>query len=84
LEIARRAVSAESTSTPITAAQLQRLTHGFCAEAKRQQLDAASVLITLKKLWSDSPDVRLIRGKRNRDELLARVVTACISEYYAE
>ena len=63
--------------------------NGVCAaldslarEARERQLYAEHMLIALKKVWADLPEVQSIAADADRKRLLARVVKLCIDSYY--
>lgn len=53
-------------------------------EARDRHVPAEQMLIAMKTLWSELPEVRTAEKNRdtNRDRLLDRIVTICIQQYY--
>lgn len=52
-----------------------------CDQARNDGLRAEELLLVLKDAWRDLPDRRAL-PRIDTDAALARVVTACIDEYY--
>lgn len=51
-------------------------------EADARQLRAEGVLVALKRIWNDLPQVRALRDSQRRDQVLAHLVRLCIDSYY--
>lgn len=51
-------------------------------EADARQLRAEGVLIALKKIWYELPQLRSLGDPKRRDELLTHLVRLCIGSYY--
>lgn len=51
-------------------------------EADARQLRAEGVLVALKAIWNDMPQVRAMRDNTERDRLLTHLVKLCINTYY--
>lgn len=51
-------------------------------EARGRQIRAEQLLVLLKELWSELPDVRRAVDVKEKAMLLQRLVTWCIEEYY--
>jgi hypothetical protein len=67
----------------IAEADLRRALRLLSDEAHRQHLQAEQLLKIFKQTWVSLPEVqRLPHGPR--EELLARSITTCIEEFYAE
>jgi hypothetical protein len=62
---------------------LQRAVCAICEEAHGAGLPAERMLALFKAALHASPEVRRLNDRRARDELLSRVVSLCIREYYA-
>lgn len=54
-----------------------------CGRARRDGVRAEQVIVSLKKAWREVPE-RLRVPQHDADQVLARVVTACINEYYED
>ena len=54
-----------------------------CERARRDGLRAEQLLLVVKAVWHDLPERREL-PRVDADEVLARVVTACIAEYFDE
>jgi hypothetical protein len=52
-------------------------------EARRKNIHAEQLLITLKELWNVLPEVKSARNPREQNTMLQQLVTLCIQEYYA-
>jgi hypothetical protein len=51
-------------------------------EARSRNILPEHLLVTLKEVWSNLPEVRAIPDAGEQVRLLQRVVTMCIREYY--
>lgn len=51
-------------------------------EADARQLRAEGVLVALKRIWNELPQVRALRDSQRRDQMLTRLVRLCIDSYY--
>lgn len=51
-------------------------------EARSRQIRAEQLLVLLKDLWADLPEVRRAVDVKEKAALLQRLVTWCIEEYY--
>lgn len=58
-----------------------QLIGGACSEAKVRGLRAEQMIILLKDAWSTLPEARRMQYP-DADDVLGRVITACIEEYY--
>lgn len=54
------------------------------SEAREKDVLPEQLLVTLKDLWGALPEVRQIADQREKTQLLQRVVTVCIKEYYRD
>ena len=52
------------------------------AEARHKNIQAEQLLVILKELWYEIPDVKRAAGSPGQRVLLQRVITKCIQEYY--
>jgi hypothetical protein len=53
------------------------------AEAREKAILPEHLLIALKDVWSNLPEVRTMPETGQQVRLLQRVVTMCIKEYYS-
>ena len=78
-EAIRRHLSPQAADSHLRTA-LRRLS----AEARAKGLQAEQVVILLKQMWGELPEVSQPLAPDERRHLLERLVTLCIQEYYAE
>ena len=52
-------------------------------EARARDILPEQLLVVLKDVWSGLPEVRSMKSSREQVNLLQRVVTMCIKEYYS-
>ena len=52
-------------------------------EARARSILPEQLLVVLKEVWSSLPEVRSMTNTREQINLLQRVVTMCIKEYYS-
>ena len=62
---------------------LRRALRAMCDVAHREDLRVEQLLITLKQVWHTLPEARELPSGRERNEILARIISTCIEEYYA-
>lgn len=62
--------------------EIRQAAHLICRDAHRDGLSAEQMLIALKLEWSALPEVVAMRNRPVAEELLSRIVTVCIHEYY--
>jgi hypothetical protein len=55
----------------------------IATEARTRAMLPEQLLVVLKDIWSDLPEVRSMTSSREQINLLQRVVTMCIKEYYS-
>jgi len=55
----------------------------LCSEVHHDGLQAEQLIITVKQTWQSLPEVQRIPPGTPRNEILARIVTLCIEEFYA-
>ena len=55
----------------------------IAGEAHARALPPEQLLVVLKEVWSSLPEVRAMTNTREQVNLLQRVVTMCIKEYYS-
>jgi hypothetical protein len=65
------------------AADLQAAIRAVSAEARQHGIHAEQVLVVLKDLWFGLPQIRSASPGDQQPEMLQRVVTLCIREYYS-
>ena len=78
--VLRRAVYTVSNGYAIDGklrASMQRI----CRLAQIRELPVERLVVTMKEAWWDLPEAERVLGHR-REEVLARVVTLCIDEYF--
>lgn len=61
---------------------LQSALMALSSEARAKDVLPEQLLVTLKDLWSSLPEVRHMADHREKTQILQRVVTICIREYY--
>jgi hypothetical protein len=66
---------------PVPDQALRRALHALCADARARNLRSEQLILIFKQVWASLPDIQNRSGNR-RQELLDRVVTICIEEYY--
>ena len=74
----RSAVDAELDGR--AGADVGRALREACERARQDSLRAEELLVLLKETWRQLPETRQLR--LDGHEMLARIVTACIAEYY--
>ena len=55
----------------------------IATEARARAMLPEQLLVVLKDVWSSLPEVRSMKNTREQINLLQRVVTMCIKEYYS-
>lgn len=67
---------------PVQEASLRRALRAVCFEARMKQMRAEQLILVFKRVWYSLPEVQ---GRENsqRQELLDRIVTVCVEEFYA-
>jgi hypothetical protein len=55
----------------------------IASEARARDILPEQLLVVLKDVWSNLPEVRSMTNTREQVNLLQRVVTMCIKEYYS-
>ena len=90
----RRQLSAEAIGSLESALQkylvgepesagLQSTLRQVAAEARERGIHAEQMIMLLKDLWFQLPEIRSAAPGDQQPELLQRAVTLCIREYYA-
>ena len=67
-----------------TGGELHRALNALCAEAHGRGLRAEELLVRLKQVFYQLPEVQELPHGSDRNDLLNRVVSVCIEEYYRE
>ena len=67
-----------------THGELHRALRALCAEAHERGLRAEELLVRLKQLFHHLPEVQELPHGSNRNDLLNRVISVCIEEYYQD
>jgi hypothetical protein len=67
---------------PVPDHTLRRALHALCIDARARNLRPEQLIVIFKQVWSSLPEIQNRSGNR-RQELLDRIVTMCIEEYYA-
>lgn len=52
-------------------------------EARAKSVPPEHVLVILKSIWYEMPEVRSVETEPERTRVLQRIVTMCIKEYFA-
>ncbi|HJP85175.1 MAG TPA: hypothetical protein VJ852_04255 [Gemmatimonadaceae bacterium] len=76
----RRAVRTISNGYPIDE-KLRDSMQRVCTLAHRREVTAEGLVVMLKTAWWNLPEAERVLGYR-RDEVLSRVITLCINEYF--
>jgi hypothetical protein len=83
----RRALELVQSKGAATSPDLRLLLHAICGKARARHLFAEQLIIIIKVAWYAMPeayrDLRWSGVGDPRTEVLARVITVCIEEYYA-
>lgn len=66
------------------AATLQAALGQIAVEARARKLRAEELLILLKDVWFELPEVARASDAEEQNRLLQRIVTLCIREYYTD
>ena len=66
-------------------AELQDLLIRVAAEARSKGIQAERLLVLIKEIWAALPDVRQAEraAVNEQSQLLQRLITRCIEQYYA-
>ena len=63
-------------------AELRGPVRQLCALAHHEDLKAEELLVRFKEIWAELPSLSGLPRGRQRNELMARVATMCIEEFY--
>lgn len=61
---------------------LRRALRALCVEARAKELRAEQLILIFKRVWHSLPESRGGEA-RKRQNLLDRLITICVEEYYA-
>jgi hypothetical protein len=62
---------------------LRRALRALCVEARARDLRAEHLILLFKRVWHSLPESRG-QETRKKHELLDRLITICVEEYYAK
>ena len=66
------------------APEVRSALHALAREARDNMIPPEQLLITLKGLWQSLPEVQQARDHDEQMQVLQRVVTICIKEYFVD
>src|SRR5689334_23341605 len=66
------------------APDLRAALHALALDARSKAVPPEHLLVTLKSIWQSLPSVEKARDHAEQTQVLQRVVTICIKEYFAE
>jgi hypothetical protein len=66
---------------PVTDQNLRRALGALCIDARRRDVRPEQLILILKQVWSNLPELQHRNANRQQD-VLDRIVTICIEEYY--
>ena len=81
LELLRGSLSEYVRNTGDERAVCDALTE-LAREAQERKLYAEHMLIALKRVWNDMPEVQAIQTEAERKRMLGQLVKLCIDTYY--
>lgn len=70
-------------SNPADTSKLDGALRSLTTEAREKQVHAEQLLVVLKDVWYGLPQVREAPAGDAQNNLLQRVVTQCIRQYYS-
>ena len=73
-----------SPDEPVSQLRLRRALRLLCDDARARGVRAEQLVIMIKQAWRSLPEAASRPGDDSGTELLRRVVSVCIEEYYAE
>jgi hypothetical protein len=79
----RRALTAKYFATLDADGQLRSDLQAVCRAAKRQNMRVEYLIIAFKDAWRSLPEARMLPQGSQGIELLNRIITLCIAEFYA-
>lgn len=65
-----------------SAAELRTPVRQLCIFAHSEDLSAEQLLVRFKEIWANLPPLAGLPRGRQRNDLMARVATMCIEEFY--
>lgn len=77
-----RAVMAEFARNGNRTESLHDVLCAVAAEARDRHIRAEQLLVLLKELWAELPEVRRALDPKDKAALLQRLIKWCIEEYY--
>lgn len=83
IEAVRSALE-QYADTPVSGNGLQSVLRNLAKEARDKSVLPEQLLVVVKDVWFSLPSVRGMSDPGDQVELLQRVVTMCIKEYYAD
>ena len=79
----RRALTAKYFAILGADSQLHADLRLICRDAKRQSMRVEYLIIAFKDAWRALPEARTLPQGSQGQELLSRIITLCIAEFYA-
>ena len=79
----RRALTAKFFATLDAEAQLRSDLQAVCRAARRQDMRIEYLIIAFKDAWRSLPEARTLPQGSQGTDLLNRIITLCIAEFYA-
>jgi hypothetical protein len=83
IEAVRSALE-QYVDAPVQSNGLQTVLRNLAKEAHDKSVLPEQLLVVLKDVWFSLPSVRRMNDTGDQVQLLQRVVTMCIKEYYAD
>ena len=83
IEAVRSALE-QYVDAPVRGYGLQTVLRNMAKEARDKSVLPEQLLVVVKDVWFSLPSVREMNDPGDQVELLQRVVTTCIKEYYAD
>lgn len=65
-------------------AQLRAAVHGVCVDARKRGIPVERLLIAVKQACASTPEIQSRSSDPQAVEVVNRVVSVCIQEYYAD
>jgi hypothetical protein len=81
--VLRRALTAKYFAILGADSQLHADLRLICRDAKRQNMRVEYLIIALKDAWRALPEARTLPQGSQGQELLSRIISLCIAEFYA-
>ena len=83
IEAVRSALE-QYVDSPVQGNGLQTVLRNLTKEAHDKSVPPEQLLVVLKDVWFSLPSVRGMNDTGDQVQLLQRIVTMCIKEYYAD